>query len=259
MEKNIPVPSAAKNPKELIIHGDIRQDPYYWLNDRDNPEVIAYLQEENAYLDTIMAHTKPFQEKLFNEITGRIKQTDMSVPFKENGYFYITRYDEGQEYPVHSRRKGTMEAGEEIMLDVNILAKGYDYYAIGGMSVSPDNRFLVYGEDTLSRRIYMLRVKDLTTGKMLSDVIPNTSGGATWAADNKTFYYTTKDATLRDYKVWKHTIGMPISNDKLIFEETDETFGAFVYKTKSKKYIIIGSYSTLSQEYRFLEADNPDG
>lgn len=259
MGKNIPAPRAIQKPKELSIHGDIRQDPYYWLNDRENPEVISYLNEENNYLDTVMGHTKLFQEKLYNEMVGRIKQTDMSVPYKENGYFYITRYEEGQEYPIHSRRKETMENPEEIMLNVNELAQGFDYYAVAGRSVSPDNRLLVFGEDTLSRRIYTLRVKDLTTGKMLPDVIPNTSGGATWAADNKTFYYTTKDATLREYRIWKHTLGTPVKNDKLIYEEADETFGTFVYKTKSKKYIIIGSHSTLSQEYRLLEADNPDG
>ncbi len=257
--KNIPTPVAAQKAKELSIHGDTRQDPYYWLNDRENPEVIAYLNDENAYLDTITAHSKPFQEKLYNEMVGRIKQTDMSVPYKDNGFFYITRYEEGQEYPIHSRRKENMEAPEEILLDVNVLAKGYDYFAVGGRTTSPDNRLLVYGEDTLSRRIYTLRIKDLTTGQMLPDVIPNTEGGAVWAADNKTFYYTTKDETLRPYKVWKHTLGTPVKNDKLIFEETDETFGAFIYKTKSKKYIVIGSYSTLSQEYRILEADNPAG
>jgi oligopeptidase B len=183
----------------------------------------------------------------------------MSVPYKDNGYFYITRYEEGQEYPIHSRRKGNMEAPEEIMLDVNVLAKGFDYYAVSGRSVSPDNKLLVYGEDTLSRRIYTLRVKDLTTGKMLSDVIPNTGGGATWANDNKTFYYVTKDETLREHKIWKHTLGTPVTSDKLIWEEVDETFGTYIYKTKSKKYIVIGSYSTLSQEYRILDANNPDG
>ena len=257
--KNIPPPEAPKKEKALAIHGDIRQDPYYWLNDRDNPEVIAYLNEENAYLDTIMSHTKLFQEKLYNEMIGRIKQTDMSVPYKENGYFYVTRYEEGQEYPIHSRRQGTMDAPEEIMLDVNVLAKGFDYYAIAGRAVSPDNKLLAYGEDTLSRRIYTLRIKNLANGRMLPDVIPNTSGSAVWAADNKTIYYATKDETLRVNKIWKHTLGTPISNDKLIFEEKDPTYGTFVYKTKSKKYIVIGSYSTLSQEYRILEAADPDG
>lgn len=259
MEKNIQPPIAAKKPKELSTLGHTRMDNYYWLNDRDNPEVIDYLNAENLYLDTMMSHTKAFREKLYDEMVGRIKQTDMSVPYKDNGYFYITRYEEGQEYPIHSRRKGSMDSPEEIMLDVNQLAKGYDYYAVAGRSVSPDNELLVYGEDTLSRRIYTLKIKNLKTGELLPDVIPNTSGGATWAADNKTFFYTTKEATLREYRIWKHVIGTPVSDDKLIFEENDETYSAFVYKTKSKKYIVIGSSSTLSQEYRVLKADNPDG
>ena len=257
--KNIPAPEATQQPKELTIHGDTRQDPYYWLNDRENPEVIAYLNEENEYLDTLTAHLKSFREKLYNEMIGRIKQTDMSVPYLENGYYYVTRYEEGQEYPIHSRRQGSMEAPEEIMLDVNMLAKGFDYYAIGGRSVSPDNKLLVYGEDTLSRRIYTLRVKDLTTQRMLPDVIQNTTGGAVWAADNKTFFYTRKDETLRGYQIWKHVLGTPVSQDKLVFEETDETYSTFVYKTKSKKYIVIGSSSTVSQEYRILPADQPEG
>lgn len=257
--KNIDAPIASKKPKELTIHGDTRQDPYYWLNERENPEVIDYLTAENDYLDTMLSHSRGFQEKLYNELVGRVKQTDMSVPFKENGYYYITRYEEGQEYPIHSRKKGTMEAPEEVMLDVNQLAKGFDYFAVGGRSVSPDNKLLVYGEDTLSRRIYTLRIKDLTTGKMLPDVIPNTGGGATWAEDNKTIFYVTKDSTLREYRVWKHKIGTPSSADALVYEEADETFGAFVYKTKSKKYIVIGSYSTMSQEYSYLDAANPDG
>lgn len=258
-EKNIPTPAAAKHPKELTIHGDTRQDPYYWLNERENPEVTDYLTAENQYLDTLLSHTKGFQEKLYNELIGRIKQTDMSVPYKDNGYYYITRYEEGQEYPIHSRRKGTMEAAEEIMLDVNQLAKGFDYYSVGGRSVSPDNRMLVYGEDTLSRRIYTLRFKDLSTGQMLPDIIPNTSGGATWANDNKTVFYSTKDATLRESKIWKHTLGTPSSKDQLVYEEKDETFGTGVYKSKSKKYLIIGSWSTVSQEYRLLDANTPDG
>lgn len=258
IDKNIPVPLAAKKPKELTIHGDTRMDPYYWLNERENPEVIDYLTAENQYTDTMLAHTKAFQEKLYNELVGRVKQTDMSVPFKDNGYYYITRYEEGQEYPIHSRRKGNLEASEEVMLDVNVLAKGFDYYAVGARSVSPDNKLLVYSEDTLSRRIYTLRVKDLTTGQLLPDIIPNTGGGATWAEDNKTIFYATKDTTLREFKIWKHKLGTPVSKDQLVFEEADETFGAFVYKTKSKKYIVIGSYSTLSQEYRYLDASNPD-
>jgi oligopeptidase B len=258
-EKKIQTPVAAKKPKTLTIHNDTRQDPYYWLNERENPEVLEYLAAENTYLDTMMSHAASFRQKLYDEMVGRIKQTDMSVPYKDNGYFYITRYEEGQEYPIHSRRKGTMEAPEEVMLDVNQLAKGFDYYAVSGRSVSPDNTLLIYGEDTLSRRIYTLKVKNLVTGELLPDVIPHTAGNATWAADNKTFFYTTKDETLRENRIWKHTLGTPTKDDQVVFDETDETFSTFVYKTKSKKYIVIGSSSTLSQEYRILEADQPNG
>ncbi len=251
-------PVAIQKPKVLSIHGDDRLDPYYWLNDRENPEVIDYLNQENQYQHKIMAHLEGFQEKLYNEIIGRIKQTDLSVPFLYNEYYYITRFQEGDEYEIHSRRKGTMEAPEEILLDVNQLAVGYDFYALGGRSISPDNTLLAYGEDTLSRRIYTLKVKDLTTGKLLADEIPNTGGVAIWAADNQTFFYSVKDETLRPYQIWKHKIGTPTSSDKLIYEEKDDTFRTFVYKTKSKEYIVIGSSSTLTDEHRYIHAARPD-
>ncbi|HJW30397.1 MAG TPA: S9 family peptidase [Saprospiraceae bacterium] len=251
-------PVATRKPKSLTIHGDTREDPYYWLNERENPEVIDYLTAENQYLDTLMEHSKSFEDHLYAELIGRIKQTDMSVPYKDNGYYYITRYEEGQEYPIHSRKKENLDAREEIMLDVNQLAKPFDYYAVAGRSVSPDNKILAYGEDTLSRRIYTLRFKDLTTGNLLPDIIPNTSGIATWAADNLTVFYVTKDATLRENKIWKHKLGTPVSKDELIFDEKDETYGVNMFKTRSNKYIIIASYSTLSQEYQYLDATTPD-
>lgn len=257
IDKAIPYPIATQKPKTLSIHGDDRQDPYYWLNERENPEVIDYLKAENAYLDTILAPTKPFQDKLYNEIIGRIKQTDMSVPFLDNGYYYITRYEEGKEYPIYSRRKGSMDSPEEIMLNVNDLAKEFSFYQVGGRSVSPDNNKLVYGEDTLSRRIYTLRIKDLKTGELLPDIIPNTGGGAVWAETNNAFFYTTKDETLRQNKIWLHTIGLPVSADKLIYEEKDPTFVTYVYKTLSRQYIVIGSHSTLTTEFRIVDATTP--
>ncbi len=253
-------PIATKIPKELSMHGDIRVDNYYWLNDRENPEVIAYLNAENDYKDQMLAHTKDFQEKLFQEMKGRIKEEDQSVPYKENGYWYLTRYEQGQEYPIYSRKKGTLEAAEEIMLNVNELAKPYDYYNVAGLSVSPDNKIIAYGEDTLSRRIYTIRFKNLETGAMLPDQIPGVQGDIAWANDNKTIFYTLKDPqTLRGYKVMRHRLGTPVAKDVEIFTETDDTFYSFVYKTKSKKYIVIGSNQTLSNEYRVLEADKPDG
>jgi len=206
-----------------------------------------------------MAHTTDFQASLFKEIVGRIKQTDMSVPYKKDGYFYFTRYEEGKEYPIHARKKETLEAQEEIMLNVNELAKDFDYYAVGGTSVSTNNQLLAFGEDTVSRRIYTLRFKNLATGEYLTDRIENTTGSAIWANDNKTIFYTRKDESLRPFKIFKHKLGTPASEDVEIYHEADETFRTGIYKTKSKKYLVIVAAMTISTEYRILEADNPDG
>ncbi len=253
-------PVAEKIPKELTIHGDTRVDDYYWLNERDNPQVIDYLNAENAYKDTVMKHTEPFQKKLYDEIVGRIKKTDMSVPSKESGYYYYSRYEEGGEYRIYCRRKGTMEAEEEILLNVNEMAKGHAYYSVTGYSVSSNNNLIAFGVDTVSRRKYTIHFKNLETGEILPDEIPVTSGRAAWANDNKTVFYILKDEeTLRSYKILKHVLGTDPSSDKEIFEEKDVTFSTYVYKSKSKKYLIIASSHTLSDEYRFLDANNPDG
>ncbi len=256
---DIPTPVAAKVPKELTIHDDTRIDNYYWLNERENEDVISYLEAENAYKDEMMAHTKDFQDKLFEEMKGRVKEDDQSVPYKDIGYYYITRYEEGSEYPIYSRKQGSLEAEEEIMLNVNELATDFNYYRVGGRSVSPSNEILAYGEDTLSRRIYTIRFKNLKTGEILEDHIPNTTGGAVWANDNEHIFYSVKDETLRPVKIYRHRLGTSNEEDVLVYEEMDDTFSAFVYKTKSKKYIVIGAYQTLSQEYRVLNADNPTG
>ncbi|MBK8706848.1 MAG: S9 family peptidase [Saprospiraceae bacterium] len=251
-------PAAKLEPKELSIHGDTRIDNYFWLNNRENPDVIEYLKAENTYLDQITSHTKAFQDKLFQEMKGRIKE-DQSVPYKDNGY-YPYHFEQGQEYPIYARKKGSLDAKEEIMLNVNEMAKPYKFYNVGGLSVSPDNKILAFGEDTLSRRIYTIKFKNLETGKMLADEIPGATGSVAWANDNKTVFYTLKDATtLRGYKIMKHKLGTPTAKDVAIFEEKDETFGTVAYKTKSKKYIVIASYATLSQEYQVIEADKPDG
>ena len=266
----IPEPIADSITHTYAIHGDTISDPYFWMRlsdaqknakmpDEQTQRVIAYLEAENAYREKMMAHTDSFQNRLFEEIKGRIKQTDMSVPYLENGYYYITRYEEGKEYPIHSRKKGTLEAAEEIMLNVNEMAEGHAYYAIGGRTVSPDNRILAYGEDTVSRRQYTIRFKDLSNGSHLTDVIPNTTGFVVWGNDNKTVFYTIKDDALRSYKIFRHTIGKSTKDDVLVFHEKDETFSTFIWKTKSKKYLVIGSAATLSQEYRILEANNPTG
>ena len=253
-------PKAEKIKKELSLHGHTRVDNYFWLNERDNPAVLEYLTKENEYTDHVLKDTKELQEKLYQEIIGRIKQTDMSVPYKENGYYYYTRYEEGKEYPVYCRKKENLEAAEEVLLNVNEMAKGYDYYNVGGFSVSPDNRLLSFGVDTVSRRMYTLHIKNLETGEILPDEISQTTGSSTWAADNKTLFYSLKDTgTLRPYKILRHSLGLPAEKDVTVYEEEDETYAAYVYKTKSKEYIIIALASTLSNEYRFLKADDPAG
>jgi oligopeptidase B len=253
-------PVAKKVAKELTIHGDTRIDNYYWMNERENPEVIAHLEAENAYKEAVMKHTEPLQEKLFEEIKSKIKQEDESVPYKKNGYYYYTRTVPEKEYYLVCRKKENLAAAEEVMLDVNQMAEGYEYYALGGSSVSPDNKMVAFGVDTLSRRKYTIYFKNLETGEILPDAIPLTAGGATWANDNKTVYYVLKDdTTLRSEKIMKHTLGTPVENDVEVYYEADETFSAFIYKTKSEKYLIIGSESTLTSEYRFLDAGNPGG
>ena len=252
-------PVARIIPKELNTHDDVRIDNYYWLNERENPEVIAYLNAENTFLDEQTAHTKPLQAELFKEIVARFAQTDMSVPFKYHGYYYVTRYEEGQEYPIYSRKAGNLEANEDIMLNVPEMAKGFSYYTIGGRAVSTDNKWLAYGVDTVSRRIYTIYFKNLETGEILDETLENTTGSCVWANDNKTVFYNRKDESLRSYKIFKHVIGTDPSVDECIWHETDETYGCVIYKSKSEKYLIIGSYSTLSNEYQILEADNPNG
>ncbi|MEL6866462.1 MAG: S9 family peptidase [Bacteroidota bacterium] len=251
-------PKAKKLPKTLSIHGDDRVDNYYWLNDREDQEVIDYLTAENTYTTSMMAHTEQLQEELYDEIVSRIKQDDTSVPYRRRGYYYITRYEEGKEYPIFTRKKGSMEAEEEVMVNVNTQAVDFDYYNVSGLSVSQNNQLLAYGEDTLSRRIYTIRFKNLDTGEMLDDVIPNTTGRAIWANDNKTVFYSVKDKALRSYKIFKHKLGTDVSQDVEVYHEEDETFSAYVYKSKSGKYIIIASWATLSNEYHILNADTPD-
>ncbi len=253
------IPRARKIPKELTIHGDTRIDPYYWLNDRDNPEVIAYLKQENAYYKAATAHTRDFQKKLFAEMKSRIKEDDMSVPYKQNGYWYATRYETGKEYPIYTRKKGTQAADEEILFDCNLHAEGHEYFNLRGISVSPDNKLAAFGTDTVSRRQYQIQIKNLLTGEVYPDRIENTTGSSVWAADNKTMFYVWKDpVTLRAEKVYKHVLGTPAEQDELVYHETDDSFNAYVYKSKSKKYIIIGSTSTLTTEYRLIHADEPD-
>lgn len=251
-------PVAEKIEKELTIHNDIRIDNYYWLNARENPKVIEYLEAENAYTSAMMKDTEGLQEKLYDEIISRIKQTDMSVPYQKCGYYYYTRFEEGKEYPLYCRKKGSLEAEEKIMINVNEMAEGHDYFHVAGPAVSSDKNLIAYGVDTVSRRKYTIHFKNLATGEIFQDKIPNTTGRATWANDNKTVFYALKEDTLRPFKVMKHVLGTDVSADKEIFHEADVTFGTGVYKSKSDKYIIIACSSTLSTEYRILNADTPD-
>ncbi len=256
--KIMKAPVAEKIRKEFLEHGHVRTDNYYWLCERDNPKVIEYLESENSFTKSVMRDTEKLQEKLFNEIVGRIKQTDMSVPYFENGYFYYTRYEEEKEYPVYCRKKESLDADEEVLLNVNEMAEGHEYYHVAGYKVSMNNNLIAFGVDTIGRRLYTVYFKDLLTGRILDDRISNTSGSAAWSNDNKTVFYTLKDTeTLRPYKILKHKLGAG-SSDKIVYEEKDETFYIYVYKTKSRRFIIIASYSTLSNEYRFNDADNPD-
>jgi oligopeptidase B len=251
-------PKAKQINKILEIHNDQRVDPYYWLNDRESPEVISYLEAENAYTKAAMAHTEKFQQSLFEEMKGRIKEDDSSVPYKLKGFWYYSRYRVGEEYPLYCRKKESLEATEEIILNQNELAEGHAFHALAGLSISPNSQILAFGEDTLSRRIYTLRFKDLETGAFLSDKLENTSGSAAWCNDNKTLFYTQKDASLRSYKIFKHVLGTPQSEDIEVFHETDETFNCYVYRTKSDAFIIIGSSATLANEYRYLSTDAPN-
>jgi oligopeptidase B len=220
---NIHPPLANQDPKMLEAHGDQRVDPFFWLNDRENPAVIAYLNAENDYTQAVMADSKTFQEELYTEMVARFKQDDQSVPFFDNGYWYLNRFVEGGEYPFHIRKKGSLEAPEEIILDVPAMAQGHSYFAIGSKSVSHDNRYLAFSQDTVSRRIYTIRVRDLATGEFLNDEIPNTSGAAVWAKDNLHLFYTAKDPqTLRGYKIFRHKLGTPTETDVEVFHEADD-------------------------------------
>ncbi|MHB1146495.1 MAG: S9 family peptidase [Lutibacter sp.] len=259
-KKIIMPPKAKKIAKELEIHGDIRIDNYYWLNDRDNPEVINYLHAENAYYEAKTVHTKQFQEDLFQEMKSRIKEDDESVPYKKNNYYYITRFEKGSQYPIYSRKKGSLEAQEQILFDVNELGKGFTYFKLSGLSISRNNELAVFGVDTVGRRMYTLQFKNLETGELFPEKIENTTGSGTWANDNKTIFYTHQNPkTLRSEKIFRHVLGTDPSEDIEVYVEKNRAFNTFVYGTKSEKYIIIGSYSTVSSEYRILEADNPTG
>ena len=270
MQNSTP-PDVAKKPHEMTIHGDTRVDDYYWMRltdeqksakekDSHTQEVVDYIDAENDYTESRLKHTKKFQDKLFDEIVGRIKKDDESVPYLDNGYFYYTRYEKGKEYAIHCRKKESLDGEEEILLDENVLAKGHDYFAVGGLDVSPDNQWMSYGVDLVSRRIYTIHFKNLVTGDVLKQTIPNSTGSVAWANDNKTVFYTSKnEVTLLPEKIWRHKVGTDSAKDELVYEEKDESFYNGVYRSKSGEFIIIWNSSTLVNDYHILSANDPDG
>ncbi len=263
-------PDAMQKDSVLTIHGDSRTDPYFWMRLTDeqklaeNPDtqtqrVLEYLKAENKYTKTVLKDTDSLQQELYDEIVGRIKQTDESVPYFKNGYWYYTRYEEGKEYPIYARKKGNMQAEEEILLNVNNMAEGHDYFSVSGLQVSPDNKLLAYGTDTLSRRVYHIQFKNLETGDILEDKLENTTGSGAWANDNQTYFYTTKNkVSLLPEKIHRHTLGTDPQQDDLVYEEKDPSFYIGVTKSKSEDYVIIWTGSTVSSDYYILDADTPN-
>ena len=259
MSTELHPPIAKIIPHQLEKHGHIRTDNYYWLNDRENPEVIDYLNKENEYYQKSTEHTKAFQKDLFEEMKARIKEDDESYPYFYNGYYYITRFEKGKDYPIYSRKKESLTSAEEIMFDCNEMAKDFTYFNLNGISISEDNKWVSFGVDTVSRRQYTIQIKNLETNEILPLKIENTTGGATWASDNKTIFYTRKDeVTLRSDKIFKHKLGSNPADDVVVYFEKDDTFNVTVYKSKSKKYLIITSESTLTSEYQILLSATPD-
>lgn len=260
MDNGNEAPRAKVVPQEFEQHGHKRVDDYYWMRERDNPDTIAYLEAENAYTKKMMAHVEDLENKLFEEIKGRIKETDMSVPYKKDDYYYYTRFEEGKEYPIHARKRDSLENPEQLMLDVNVLAEGHEFFAVGGRAISFGQDLLAYAVDAQGRRIYTIHVKNLATGEVLEDVIPQVTGNMSWANDDKTLFYSKQDPdTLRSHRIYRHILGTDPADDVLVYEEEDETFSTYVFKTKSKRYLIIASSQSVSNEYRYLDADRPLG
>ncbi len=252
-------PVAKEIPKTAAIHGETRTDPYFWLRDRNDPEVIRYLEAENKYTEAMMKHTEELQAKLYKEILGRIKETDLSVPERIDDYFYYTRTQEGLQYPIYARKKGSLEAAEEILLDQNALAAGHKYFRIGAFKVSPNHKLLAYSTDTTGAETYTLVVKDLTTGQLLKDQVPNTYYGVEWGNDNGTIFYITLDAAKRPYQLHRHSLGADPKQDDLVFHEKDEMFFLTITKTRSKKYLLVDLESKTTSEVHYLDADRPTG
>ncbi len=260
MKKNeIIEPRAEKINKIITAHNHERIDEFYWLNERGNPKVIDYLNSENDYRNSYMEDYKGLENELFEEIKSRIKEDDSSVPYLDNGYYYYTRFEKGKQYPIYCRKKDNLKNDEEILIDVNKMSQGHEYFRIGGIDISPNNKIMAYSVDTISRRLYTVHFKNLETGKKNTHTISNTSGGVSWANDNMTLFYNQKNTkTLRTEKVMRHSFNQNQKDEEVYFEKDDE-FNLYSYKSKSGKYIIIVSGKTISDEIRFLNANEPDG
>ncbi|MCH7760243.1 S9 family peptidase, partial [candidate division TA06 bacterium] len=257
--KVIMPPVAEKIPKVDTLHGEERIDYYYWLRERENPKVIEYLKAENAYTEKMVKHTEALREKLFQELLGRIKETDLSVPEKIDDYYYYSRTEEGKQYRFYCRKKGTLEAEEEVLLDVNALAEDHEYMRIGIYEISPNHRLLAFSTDTTGGERYTIHIKDLTTNKLLEDEIPTTYYSVRWANDNETVFYTTLDEAHRPHKLYRHKLGEDPKEDVLVFHEEDEAFFLYISKTKSKRYLLMDLESITTSEVWYLDADNPTG
>jgi len=249
-------PVATQTPHVLTIHGDQRIDPYYWLRDRDNPAVIEYLKAENAYTEAQMKQTEALQQKLYEEMLGRIQETDLSVPYQYGGYWYYSRTEEGKAYSIYCRKKGSLDAAEELILDNNQLAEGHEFFSLGDYEISPNHQLLAYSIDTNGSEKYTLVLKDLSTGKHFEENIVDV-GGAAWANDNQTLFYTRIDSTNRPFQLWRHALGTDPSSDVLIYEETDEAFYIDISRSRSSAYLFLSIESKITSEEWFLDANQP--
>ncbi|MBW4548880.1 MAG: S9 family peptidase [Symplocastrum torsivum CPER-KK1] len=255
----VPPPSAKKQPQVLELHGDKRLDDYFWMRDRTNPEVIAYLEAENAYTEAMMQHTEALQASLYNEMLARIKETDLSVPYRKDDYYYYSRTEEGKSYPIYCRKPGSLDAPEQVLLDQNELAKGYEFFNLGVFQASPNHQLLAYSVDTNGAEQYTLFFLDLTTSQLYPETLADTYFSFAWGNDNKTVFYTKVDATNRPFKLFRHTLGTSPDEDVLIYHEKDEAYFLRISKTRSQAYILMSLGSNITSEVHYLDANNPTG
>src|SRR5688572_2632120 len=260
-QPDAPVPPvAAPRPQRLESGGEVRVDPYYWLAKREDPEVIRYLDAENEYADAVMKPLEPLEAEVYAELKGRVKKDDASVPVRRGEHFYYSRFAGESEYPIFARKRGSLDAPEELLLDANELASGHSYFSVAGVEESSNEKLLAFATDTVGRRLYTLRFKDLESGRTLDDEIPGVTGNHAWAEDGRTIFYTKQDpATLRWHRVYRHVVGADPAQDALVYEESDPEFDCTVGKTRSHRFLFIESEQTLSNELRYLEATQPEG